>query len=138
MLHVCYVLRVKSVPQRTSNSENIPINIPNKRASYKSHGHYILEFHESFLKRNFSDSLENTRVFVGTVFFCGHRRGGFQFNGIFWRLTVFQFLAVSSFAGPGTGKFVGIFFGGLKYGRFVHAVPGTAKIKNFVVLFNIL
>ena len=40
---------------------------------------------------------------------------------------MFHFLAVSSFAVPGTGKFAGICFGGLKYGGFVPAVPGTAK-----------
>ena len=57
--------------------------------------------------------------------------GGAVFNlaVFFWRLTVFHFLAVSSFAVPGTGKFAGIIFGGLKYGGFVPAVPGTAKFK---------
>ena len=47
---------------------------------------------------------------------------------------MFHYLAVSSFAVPGTGKFAGIFFGGLKYGGFVPAVPGTAKFKIFMVL----
>ena len=55
--------------------------------------------------------------------------GGAVFNlaVIFWRLTVFHVLAVSSFAVPGSGKYAGICFGGLKYGGFVPAVPGTAK-----------
>ena len=72
---------------------------------------------------------KNTRVFVGTVF-LQTQAGRFSI----WR----YFLAVSSFAVPGTGKIAGIFFGGLKYGRFVLAVPGTAKFNFFMVLFNIL
>ena len=55
---------------------------------------------------------------------------GFNLTVFFWRLTVFHFLAVSSFVVPGTGKFAGIFFCGLKYGGFVSAVPGTAKFKK--------
>ena len=63
----------------------------------------------------------------------------FNLAVFFWRLTVFHILPVSSFAVPGTGKFAGIFFGGLKYGRCVPAVPGTTfKKKKIMVLFNIL
>ena len=62
-------------------------------------------------------------------FLGGHRSGGFQFGGIFWRLTVFHFLAVSLlFVVPGTGKFAGILVGGLKYGGFSPAVPATANV----------
>ena len=61
--------------------------------------------------------------------FSWRTQAGAVFNLVvfFWRLTVFHFLAVSSFAVPGTGKFAGIFFGGLKYCGFFPAVPGTAK-----------
>ena len=50
--------------------------------------------------------------------------GGAVFN---LAVDCLSFLAVSSFAVPGTGKFASIFSGGLKYGGFVPAVPGTAK-----------
>ena len=63
-------------------------------------------------------------------FFLGDTGGsGFQFGGIFLAVDGFSFFwrFSSFFAVPGTSKFAGIFFGGLKYDGFFQAVPGTAK-----------
>lgn len=65
-----FILRVPgqicTTSKLKSGSENMPLDIP-KRTSYEDYPNQVIEFHPSFLKIIFSDSLENIISYTSQI-----------------------------------------------------------------------